>query len=189
MKAFMFVVVVAVLALAMNTAMAQTNVAGDVVKVVATIGGAPLTVTAGSQEVDITLNAGVTYRIFYDPVNAVAAIEPNPGAANDVSGFDWEVVADPFTNVVFTFNLPTAFSGETFGYQFPISYGNTDGVFVSGATAPAPSVVWNPRNPSPVVNLSGDDFVYLGCSFSVPVAAPADLYDATFYLSATETGF
>jgi hypothetical protein len=172
----------------MNTAMAQ-NQAGDACKVVATVGGTALTVTADNAEVDLGLSPGVTYRIFYSPADGAGKMEPADNGGNADVAISWTIASDPNTNVVFDFNLPSAFSGETFGYQFPITYGNTDATFINGGAGNPITAVWNPHNPSPVVNLTGGDAVFLGCTFNVPLATPADVYDATFYLAATATGF
>ncbi len=187
MKAFMFVVAVAVFAL-MNTASAQV-VAGDATLVILDLSSAGLTVTTGG-EVDLAPVPGNTYHIFWDASNGQETIDPpDPSLGNNADIF-WDVVnaGGGGINVVFTFSLPNAFTGQDTGAQIPITYGNVDAVFEDGGTN---VYAWNPRMTSPPINIvaGGEGFVHLGMTFTVPFTSPTDTYEATFYLAATSTGF
>jgi hypothetical protein len=187
MKGFMFVVAVAVFAL-LNTASAQV-LSGDANILTVDISAQALQVT-GQQAFTIAGVPGTTYNYFYDVTNAVMAIDP-PDAGGNVNPGDnvWAVVGTPLSNVIYTFLLPGAFVSAGTGGVMPITYSNTSAVSVDGD---GNAFAWNPKNPSPPINLgsAGGGSVFLGFSFNIPVTAPAASdYNATFYLSAQATGF
>ncbi len=190
MKAFMFVVAVAMFALLLNVNVASAQViAGDATLVVLDLSSAGLAVTTGG-EVDLAPVPGTQYHWFWDATNAVMTIDPPDPSAGANPDLFWTVAnaGGGGLNVVFTFSLPNAFTGESTGAQIPITYGNADAVFEDGGTN---VFVWNPHTTSPPINLAagGGGNVHLGMTFSVPFTTPTDTYSATFYLAATATGF
>ncbi len=187
MKGFMFVVAVAVFAL-LNTASAQI-ISGDANVVTVDLSAAALTVT-GQQAVAIVGVPGQTYNYFYSSSGGAMVLDPADGSGNAAPGDNvWAITGSPLGNLVYTFVLPNAFQSLATGGFMPITYSNTDAVSLD---SDGNLFAWNPKNPSPPLNLGsgGSANVYLGFQFSIPTTAPAsDDYLATFYLSAQATGF
>jgi hypothetical protein len=190
MKAFMFVVVVAVFAM-LNTASAQI-LAGDATMVQLDLTSSALTVVSNG-DIVMAPSPGQSYHFFWNNTGGGMQLDPlDAGGAGAPGDYDvaWTVSgAVANQNVVFTFSLPTTFVGEGTGAQIPITYGNADAIFEDGGTN---VIAWNPHQTSPPINLfagGGGGTVHIGFAFSVPFASPTDTYDAVFYLAAQATGF
>ncbi len=183
----MFVFVVALLVIGLNTAMAQPNQGS--IHFAANVVATPLTLTAAGNNVQYDgLTPGTCYQTVADPTASATNITPSPGGAVTFNPEEIDLAGDANGEVTVHFILPSRLFPVGSGLGFvDVTYGNQ-----SAAVADLGSGSLHFFNPTNDVTMSldgaGVGTLFLGGDVCVSANATLDSYEGDALVVADYTG-